>query len=172
MRVFLVGGTGAFGAHLLPLLREHGHTVLGLSRSDAGAALMTRHGAETLNGDIFDPAVLLEGCRGCDAVIDLSTADPRLPRPGGRDWSINHRIRSEGVRNLTVAALKGGVGRYVHAGLGLVYGDHGSTWVDESADLRTPPLLHSAREGEESVLALRRTHGINATVLRLGEIYG
>ena len=94
MRVFLVGGTGAFGARLLPLLRERGHTVLGLSRSDAGAALLTRHGAETLTGDIFDPAILLAGCRACDAVIDLSTADLRLPRPGGRDWSINHRIRS------------------------------------------------------------------------------
>lgn len=172
MRVFLTGGTGALGACLLPLLRDHGHTVSGLTRSPEGAALMARHGAQVIAGDLFNPAALQAGCAAAEAIVDCSTVEPRLPRPGGRDWSVNDRIRAEGVRALVAAAAAAGVGRYVHCGLGLVYGDHGDAWVHEQADLRTPPLLRSAREGEAAVLEAQRSGGLDAVVLRMGTLYG
>ena len=171
MHVFLAGGTGALGARLLPLLRTRGHTVSGLTRSPEGIAQMMRFGAIPLTGDLFDNAALREGCRSADAVVDCSTVEPRLPRPGGRDWSVNDRIRVEGARNLVTEATAAGVARYVHAGLGLIYGDHGNAWVSEESHLRTPLPLASVREGEATVLRARAT-GLPAVVLRMGTLYG
>lgn len=172
MQVFLVGGSGGLGAALLPLLIEHGHNVLGLTRSSEGAALFSRFGAEIVTGDVFDAAALRAACAVADAVIDLSAVEPRLPRPGGRDWSVNDRIRSQGARNLVEAALGGNIQRYVHCTPGLVYGDHGTEWVDETAELLTAAALEAAAEGEEAVLTARTEHGLPATVLRCGYLYG
>jgi uncharacterized protein YbjT (DUF2867 family) len=54
MRVFLTGATGFIGSFLVPELIDAGHHVVGLSRSAAGAAALTRAGAEVCQGDVND----------------------------------------------------------------------------------------------------------------------
>ncbi len=69
MRIFLTGATGFIGSHLLPLLLEGGHKVLGLTRSDAGANQLAAAGAEVHRGTLEDPASLRRGAENADAVI-------------------------------------------------------------------------------------------------------
>lgn len=69
MRVFVTGATGWVGSAVVQELLRHGHTVLGLCRSDASAATLLSLGGEVLRGTIFDVDILAKGVKECDGVI-------------------------------------------------------------------------------------------------------
>lgn len=69
MRIFLTGATGFIGSQIIPELLAVGHTVLGLTRSDAGAEQLIQAGAEPLRGTLEDPESVAKGVEQADAVI-------------------------------------------------------------------------------------------------------
>jgi nucleoside-diphosphate-sugar epimerase len=69
MQVFLTGATGFIGSRIIPELLAAGHTVLGLTRSDAGAAALAQAGAQVHRGTLEDPASVAAGAAQVDAVI-------------------------------------------------------------------------------------------------------
>ena len=69
MLVFLTGATGFIGSKIIPELIASGHRVLGVTRSDAGAQMLTKAGAEPHFGTLEDPESLRAGAAKADAVI-------------------------------------------------------------------------------------------------------
>lgn len=179
MKVFLAGGSGAIGRQLVPRLIEHGHRVTGISRTEAGAALLRSLGAGAAVCDVFDSAGLGTVMQDAepDAVIHQMTAIPAMlhPRRIAADMAATNRLRESGTRILMDAAVACGARKFIAQGISFIYEPGSSLLATEETPLYTDapkafrPLVEAAESCERTTL---ETPGIEGTVLRYGYFYG
>lgn len=177
MRVLVAGATGAIGQPLIADLLQQGHSVVGLTTSEAGAATLQRHGAEAAIVDVFDLSAVDAALRRFqpDAVIDELTSLPKeqadMPKYGERD----RKVRLEGGGNLFRAAVVNGVRRYLQQSSGFFLKSTPGTLADESSPLdidASPAVAASARTYTELETRLFGAASIEAVSLRYGFFYG
>jgi nucleoside-diphosphate-sugar epimerase len=69
MRIFLTGATGFIGSQIVPELIGAGHTVSGMTRSEAGAKQLKAAGAEVVRADLSELETLQSAASSADGVI-------------------------------------------------------------------------------------------------------
>lgn len=73
--IFVTGGTGFVGRHLLNALRDAGRPVFALTRT--GAPVPQETGITVVTGDLLEPETYRNALRSCDVVIHLAAATGR-----------------------------------------------------------------------------------------------
>ena len=83
MNIFVAGATGALGRRLIPLLRERGHHVTGMTRTPAKQASLARAGAMPVVADLLDAAAVMAAVRKAapDVVVHEATDLQRIGEP-------------------------------------------------------------------------------------------
>ncbi|MDT5313789.1 MAG: hypothetical protein QOE74_2809 [Mycobacterium sp.] len=84
MHVFVTGGTGHAGSHIIPELIAAGHEVTGLARSERSAEALSALGATVRRGDLDHLDGLKEAAADSDGVIHVAHRQDLLPS-GGMD---------------------------------------------------------------------------------------
>ena len=158
MRVFLTGATGFIGSALIPELLQHGHTVLGLARSDAGAQSLQALGADALRGDLEDLAALRRGAEQADGVVHCGFIHDFTK------FVENCAIDKRAIETFGEALAGSSKPLVVTAGIPALPGK-----VTTEADA-VPTDHPMPRVSEQAALALAE-RGVHASVVRLPQVH-
>ncbi len=143
MRILMTGGSGFVGAATIRRLKNDGHDVLALARSDASAERVRALDAEPLRGDLAQlPAsnpAWLEVLPSCDAVVHAAAYLDFW----GPDRLYEQRNLYPAVA-LHAAAVRAGVSRFVLVSAASVStGTQRAVMVDETTDDGRPNVAYS-----------------------------
>ncbi|BAZ30494.1 NAD-dependent epimerase/dehydratase [Cylindrospermum sp. NIES-4074] len=109
MRVFVTGGTGFIGAHLVRLLLQEGYTVTALVRPSSNLDNLRGLAVEIATGDLND-ANLWQQMQGCQYLFHVA-AHYSLWQ-ADREQLYLHNV--EGTRNVLASAQRAGIERTVY----------------------------------------------------------
>lgn len=168
--IFVTGGTGLVGSHVIEEALKRGHRVKALVRSTSDTRLLDAWVVHKVDGDLSDPRALREGVKGVDWVFNCAA------KVG--DWGTLEEFRKlnvDALRLLLDAATENAVSRFVHvSSLGVYEGrDHHGT------DETTPPAAdsldaytRSKTEAEALALRYHAEKNLPVAIVRPGFIYG
>jgi nucleoside-diphosphate-sugar epimerase len=158
MRVFVTGATGFIGSAVVNELIDAGHDVLGLARSDEGAAAVEAAGAEVHRGALDDLDSLRDGAAAADGVIHTAYIHDFSQMEMAADTD-RRAIRTLG------AALEGsGRPLVITTGTALINPGHLVTELD-APDPASGAHPRSAAQREAFAFAAR---GVRVSVVRPG----
>ncbi|AFY34522.1 hopanoid-associated sugar epimerase [Calothrix sp. PCC 7507] len=108
-QVFVTGGTGFIGSHVVRLLLQQGYTVKALVRSSSNLENLRGLKVEIVTGDLNDPE-LWQQMRGCQYLFHVAAHYSLWQKD--RELLYHHNVL--GTRNVLVSAQKAGIERTVY----------------------------------------------------------
>jgi len=151
MRVFVTGGTGFVGSHLIQALIQAGHQPTVLIREGSKQKLSVST-VDIAHGDVLKPETLKEPMSGCEAVIHLVGIIREYPAKGITFNALHYNA----TKNVVDAAQAAGIKRFVHMSANGV-----------SVDGKTP--YHTTKYLAEEYL---KASSLDWTILRPSIIFG
>ncbi|MGI8460242.1 MAG: NAD-dependent epimerase/dehydratase family protein, partial [Solirubrobacterales bacterium] len=173
MRVFVTGGTGFIGGHVVRLLRERGDEVVALVRSPAKGAELESLGAELVAGDLSDAEAIRGAIEGCDAAIH-GAAVFEVGIPAGEREPMRE-ANVDGTENVLGAALAAKVSKVLYISTIAAFGNTHGAVVDETYEhpLESYTSYYEQTKTEAHRVAKRLIdEGLPCVIVQPGGVYG
>ncbi|MGO4683320.1 SDR family oxidoreductase [Hyphomicrobium sp. 2TAF46] len=160
MRVFVTGATGFVGTAVVRELLGAGHQVLGLTRSDAGAAALSTIGAVVHRGDLDDLDSLRKGAKETDGTIHCAFIHDFSK------FAENGQIDKRAIEAMGDVLVGTNKPFIVTSGTGLVAPN-----VTVTEEMRREASPTVPRVSEQAGLAYA-SRGVRAMAIRLPQVHG
>ncbi|MET7753014.1 NAD-dependent epimerase/dehydratase family protein [Micromonospora sp. NPDC005367] len=173
--VFITGGAGFIGLHVIPLLLEKDYRIRifdNMSRGDRARVneLVATGNVELVEQDVRYGGAVHNAMKGCSHVIHFATVSINKSQADPYE-SID--INMVGNNNVFAAAADHGVERLVFASSASVYGDPKKLPMHEDDELNPlTPYCISKRAGEDLLGFYQRSKGLSWMALRFFNVYG
>ena len=109
MRVFVTGGTGFIGSHVVRSLLQEGYQVTALVRPDSNLSNLQGLAVDIVKGDLNNPNIW-EQMQGCEYLFHVAAHYSLWQK----DRDLLYINNVEGTRNILAAAEKAGIERTVY----------------------------------------------------------
>jgi len=173
MKVFVTGGTGFIGGHVVRKLRARGDEVRVLVRNPEKGRSLADLGCELVEGTVSDREVIKNGMLGCDAVIHgAAVYEVGIPES---EHEAMHEANVGGTENVIAACRAAGARRVVHVGTeAALMAGQPLVNVDEDAPLRpdSPALYSSSKARAEQRVRAANGDGLETVVVRPRFVWG
>lgn len=173
--IFVTGGAGFIGLHVIDLLLEKGYKVRifdNMFRGDRDAVnkLVAGGNVELIDQDVRYGGAVHAAMTGCDAVIHLAAVSINKSQA---DPYESMEINTIGSHNVFAAAADHKVRRVVFASSASVYGDPDKLPMHEDDALKPlTPYCISKRTAEDLLAYYERRTGLSWIALRFFNVYG
>lgn len=167
--IFVTGGTGFLGRHLIPALCRAGYRLRVLTRRPQAHPWLARYPrVEVVAGDL-QTGEGLDALQGCQSVIHAAGLFRMWDQAGDFE-----AINVQGTERLLQHALAAGVERFVYISTIAVIGHpQPGQVIDEQHPVYPADIYQRSKWlAEQWVQTYYQQHGLNAIILRPGAYYG
>jgi dihydroflavonol-4-reductase len=170
MKIFITGGTGFIGTHLVKCLAQTDHELVCLARKSSDVSTLKKLEVTIAVGDVTDRESLLKGMQGCDWVVNLAN----LFLFWVPDEQIYAEVNVEGTRNVMKSALETGISKVVHVSSAAVWGR--ADWpISEDTPMGVQRASQYARtkyEGDRIAWRLHAERGLPLVMIYPAAVVG
>ncbi len=174
MRVFVTGGTGFIGGHVVRKLRARGDEVRALVRNPEKGKALAELGCELVSGDLGDEAAIRGGLQGCDAAIHGAAIYEVGVKKDRHEAMYDANVR--GTERVLRAALEAGTPKVVYISTVAAFGNTRGEVVDEGyrhpgRDF-TSYYEQTKYEAHQIARRLIDQEGLPCVIVQPGGVYG
>lgn len=174
MRIFVTGGAGFIGKHLVKSLveKEHVVTIFDNFSNSKNDLVLADLGAKIIEGDITERNSLINAAINHDVVVHLAakiSVEESIRNP-----SETFRINVAGTKNVLDTCKNNNIKKIVVASSAAVYGE-GLSGISFSEDVEANPISpygESKKRMEEEIRKFALKNNITYSILRFFNIFG
>jgi nucleoside-diphosphate-sugar epimerase len=176
MKIFITGGAGFIGSHLVDKLVEQKHKVIIFDNLFRGKLEnIERHlkakAVRFVNGDIRDVDALVRESAGCDVVFHLAAQSNVMGSVSDIDYSFETNV--VGTYNVLKAAQKNGIKRFIFSSSRESYGEAQTVPVEENHPLDSKNSYGASKvAGEKYCQVFQSMFDMEVVILRFSNVYG
>lgn len=173
MKVFVTGGTGFIGGHVVRKLRNRGDDVVALVRDPNKGKALSDIGCELVEGGLSDTGAIKRGLEGCDAAIHMA-AIYEVGIPKGQRQPM-YEANVQGTENVLRAALEAKTSKVVYVSTVAAFGNTEGKVVDETYQHKGNYTSYYDETKHKAHLLARRLiddEDLPCVIVQPGGVYG
>lgn len=172
LKIFIAGGTGFIGRHLIKAFLAHGHEVYGLARDRVRGKILEGSGCAPIVGNLLTSGPWERAVERFDVAIGCTMPGKRGQPPVMRQVPDLLKSHTDACSNLIRAAHDAKMRGVILTFGVLSYGEHGEEWVDEETPFEPVGFGRFIGPARQALAHLAESQRLPATFMVPGWVYG